>query len=152
MVVSRDPSDPVNEDVDLLDERLDERACIGRKGGEQRAYRGVGWLSVDTCIASHRGFALATALVQHPDLDLDVPADTEDCVGVMREKAGLLILIEVVKSAVLGDLLAETIRNMVPGEVHGLGDPMAGPGNALACGVNCFWSIAESPRPPDSLS
>ena len=152
MIVPCDPADPVDEHVDLLYQRLDERARIRRKCGEKRADRGARRLPVGTRIAHNRGLALATALVEDPHLDLDVPADAQDGVGVLGEKPGLLILVKTVKGAVLGDFLAETIRYMVPGEVHGLGDPIAGPGTAFVCGVNCFWSIADRPRPPDSLS
>jgi hypothetical protein len=63
--------------------------------------------------------------VEDPHLDLDVPADAKDGVGVVGEKPGLLILVEAVESAVLGDLLAEAIRDMIPSVVHGLVAPMA---------------------------
>jgi hypothetical protein len=76
--------------------------------------------------------------VEDSNLDLDVAAKSQDRVRVVLKEARLLVLVEAKESAVFSDLVAETIRDMVPGIVHGLGDPMAGPGTAFACGVNCF--------------
>ncbi len=122
----------MDEDVDLGDERLEERADLGGEARQQGAEGRGDRLRVFRGERGDERLAVAAMFVQAADVHLDLAAEAEDGVGIAGEEALLLLFEEMEEAAVFGDLLAEGVRDVRP--IVGHGQEALGAAGAAATG------------------
>ena len=107
------------EDVDLSDQRLQERADVGRKVRQERTQRGGRGLAGIAGGRGHDFLAAAADRLKGLGLLLDLAAKAEHRLGHALEEELLLLLKQVQQAAVTGELLAEHLDEGRPGWIHG---------------------------------
>ena len=152
----------VDEMVDLVDQRVDQRMHFGGEVVDQLTQRGVFRLGDRRCELTDGLFAVIADVVSAADLLFERGGESENGVGIAAEEVRLLVFEETEQSSVFLQFVAQAFSDKFPGGTHSdLEDEVKGFKSALeergaavadsagpVRAVNSFSSMRPRPRPP----
>jgi hypothetical protein len=107
MVLTAGPTNAVQEMIDLVDQRFQQRTRVFFNAGQQGPQRDRRRLAAINRETGNGLLAMAAALVENLGLVFDFPTEAEDSVSIAPEKAFLLLLEKIEERAILGEFLAK---------------------------------------------
>lgn len=119
LVVTRAAADAMDEMIDLVDERVEERPHLGREMREHLTEGELGIHGDGLRKAPHGILAMLADFLRDAGAFLESRGEREHGIGVTTQEVELLLLEEREERAVFLQLVAQALGNKFPGSTHG---------------------------------